>query len=135
MRLIRPALAAGRWVVCDRFIDSMLAYQGYGRGVPIADLLVVQRFATGGFTPDLTLILDLPVREGLRRAGHRGGGGDRFERLDVSFHERLRNGFLQIAAGNPERCVVIAAGGGVETVRDSILDAVRERLGVSFAGE
>ena len=86
VRLIAPALDRGVWVVCDRFADSTLAYQGYGRGLPLADLLALHRFALGAFAPDLTLILDLPVAEGLARAARRAGTADRFERLDPAFH-------------------------------------------------
>jgi dTMP kinase len=130
-RVILPALGRGRWVVSDRFADSTLAYQGYGRGLPLADLLALQRFAIGDFAPDLTLILDLPVAEGLARVARRSassGGADRFERLDIAFHERLRHGFRRIAADNPGRCVMLDAGGAVETVHHAIVAAIRERL-------
>ena len=78
MRLIEPALQDGKWVVCDRFADSTLAYQGYGRGVPLTELRTLHRFALGDFMPDVTLILDLPVAEGMARAARRAGGADRF---------------------------------------------------------
>jgi dTMP kinase len=130
MRLIRPALDRGVWVVSDRFFDSTIAYQGYGRGVAIAELMAVHRLAIGNFVPDLTVILDLPVAEGLARAARRGLGGDRFERLDRSFHERLRAGFQAIAAQDPQRCVLIDAGRDVEAVGHAVVAAVRQRLGV-----
>ena len=130
VRLIEPALAQGRWVVCDRFADSTLAYQGYGRGLPLADLAALHRFALGNFVPDLTLILDLPVEEGLARASRRSGNTDRFERLDAAFHERLRVGFRQIAADNPERCLLIDAAGDAGSVHRAVLAAVAARLGV-----
>ena len=132
-RLIVPGLDRGVWVVCDRFVDSTVAYQGYGRGVPVDDLIAMQRLAIGDFAPDLTLILDLPAAEGLARAARRGGAADRFERLDPAFHERLRDGFRAIAAGNPERCVLIEAGGDVRSVHRAVLAAVRQRLGVDLA--
>ncbi len=131
VRLIRPALERGVWVVCDRFADSTLAYQGYGRGLPLADLLALHSFALGDFAPDLTLILDLPVAEGLARAARRSGNADRFERLDAAFHERLRQGFLQIAADNPQRCLVIDAAGDAGSVHRAVLEAVATRLGVA----
>ena len=133
VRLVRPALDRGVWVVCDRFADSTLAYQGYGRGLLIADLLALHNFALGDFAPDLTLILDLPVAEGLARAGRRSGNADRFERLDAAFHERLRQGFLQIAADNPERCVVIDAAGDQGTIHRAVLAAVAARLSVAVS--
>jgi len=131
VRLIQPALDRGVWVICDRFADSTLAYQGYGRGLPLADLLALHTLALGDFAPDLTLILDLPVAEGLARAARRSGNADRFERLDAAFHERLRQGFLQIAADNPERCLVIDAAGDSGSVHRDVLAAVTARLGVT----
>jgi dTMP kinase len=132
MCLIEPALERGVWVVCDRFADSTIAYQGYGRGLPLAELRALHRFALGDFTPDLTLILDVPVAEGLARAAKRSGSSDRFERLDRAFHERLRHGFHEIAAAEPHRCVLIDAGDDVQTVHRAVLQAIAERLGVSF---
>lgn len=132
LRTIEPALAQGIWVVCDRFADSTLAYQGYGRGLPIVDLGALHRLALGECVPDLTLILDLPVEEGLRRATLRSGAADRFERLDFGFHEKLRDGFRSIAAAEPGRCVMIDASLDVETVHRAIIAAVAGRLGVSF---
>ena len=132
-RLIAPALARGLWVVCDRFADSTLAYQGYGRGLALDDLSALHRFALGDFAPDLTLILDLPAAEGLARVARRPGAADRFERLDPAFHERLRQGFRRIAAENPERCVVIDAAGARERVHAAVLAAVAARLGVNFS--
>jgi len=131
-RLIAPALDRGTWVVCDRFADSTIAYQGYGRGLPFGELQALHRFALGDFAPDLTLILDLPVAEGLARAARRSNA-DRFERLDQAFHERLRQGFQQIAAADPQRCVVIDASGAAESVHRAVLAAVAERLGVALS--
>jgi dTMP kinase len=133
-RLIRPALDQGNWVVCDRFADSTLAYQGYGRGLPLAELQALRRFALGDFAPDLTLILDLPVETGLARAARRSGDADRFERLDRAFHERMRDGFRQIAAAEPQRCVLIDAVGEVENVHRAVLAAVAARLRVALDG-
>lgn len=132
-RLIAPALERGIWVICDRFADSTLAYQGYGRGLPLADLAALHRLALGDFTPDLTLILDLPVAEGLTRAARRADAADRFERLDRAFHERLREGFRQIAAAEPQRCVLIDAGGDRGAVHRAVLAAISERLGTMAA--
>ena len=131
-RLIRPALDRGVWIVCDRFADSTIAYQGYGRGLPLAELQALHRFALGDFAPDLTLILDVPVVEGLARAAKRAGDPDRFERLDRGFHERLRHGFHEIAAAEPQRCVLIDASGDIDSVHRAVLHALAERLGVNF---
>jgi dTMP kinase len=130
--VIEPALARGEWVVCDRFADSTLAYQGYGRGLALADLGELQRLTLAGLNPDLTLILDLPVETGFARIAARPGGADRFERLDREFHERLRQGFLEIAAREPRRCIMIDASGDPATVHRAILAAINARLGVSL---
>lgn len=129
-RLIRPALASGEWVVCDRFADSTIAYQGYGHGLPLDALGALHRFALGEFIPDLTLILDLPVAVGLARAAARADAADRFERLDSDFHERLRHGFLAIAAAEPLRCAVIDASADRDAVHRAIVATVAARLGV-----
>ncbi|KAA1059033.1 dTMP kinase [Azospirillum sp. Vi22] len=130
-RTVWPALEAGHWVICDRFFDSTMAYQGYGLGLGRDLVATLQTTALGDFRPDLTLILDLPVEEGLARAAARRGGEDRYERMDVAFHHRLRDGFLDIAAREPERCVVVDAGHPVEAVQAAILDHVTRRLGAS----
>jgi dTMP kinase len=132
VRLIEPALAVGEWIVCDRFADSTLAYQGYGRGLPLADLETLQRIALSSLKPDLTLILDISVSEGLARVGRRSMIADRFETLEREFHERLRHGFLKIAAQEPERCVVIDASGDMTTVHCAILAAVNSRFGLNL---
>ena len=132
LRLIRPALDAGTWVIADRFSDSTVAYQGYGRGLPLDDLATLHRIALGDFAPDLTIILDLPVQEGLARAGRRSMIADRFEQLDHEFHRRLRDGFLAIAKADPGRCVVIDATADVPVVHAAVLAAVADRLGVAF---
>jgi dTMP kinase len=131
-RLIAPSLAQGIWVVSDRFADSTLAYQGYGRGLALEDLAMLHRFAIGSFAPDLTVILDLPADIGLSRAAARGSVGDRFERLDRAFHERLRQGFRKIAADNTARCVLIDGSSDPQTVHRAIFDAVEGRLRVAL---
>jgi dTMP kinase len=131
-RLIRPALDKGMWVICDRFSDSTLAYQGYGRGLPLDRLAALQYFALGDFGPEMTLILDLPVSEGLARAARRAGAADRFERLDDSFHERLRAGFQAIATAEPRRCLLIDARGSIDNVHDKIVAAVAQRFEVAL---
>jgi dTMP kinase len=123
-----PALASGRWVLCDRFADSTMAYQGYGHGLSRKALRQLYVFAVGGFAPDLTLILDLPVAEGLARASRRGGGEDRYERMDLGFHQRLRDGFLAIAAAEPVRCAVLSASGEPAAIAEQVLAVVDARL-------
>lgn len=127
-RTVWPALDRGAWVVCDRFADSTLAYQGYGHGLGLDFIQDLTKLAIGGFTPDLTLVFDLPVEEGLRRATGRGGAEDRYERMGTAFHERLRQGFLDIAKRDPDRCAVIDATADVQTVHQTVLRAVKSRL-------
>jgi dTMP kinase len=128
-----PALERGSCVVCDRFADSTMAYQGYGHGLGRDVVSDLYRLVVGSFAPDLTLIFDLPVDVGLGRAGVRAGapGEDRYERMDPVFHRRLREGFLDIARLEPCRCVVIDANRSIDDVHRSVVDAVAERLGAA----
>lgn len=129
---IQPALASGRWVVCDRFADSTIAYQGFGHDLGREKIEKLHELVMGGLAPDLTVILDLPVDEGLNRAGSRGGKEDRYERMGKDFHQRLRDGFLDIARRNPERCAVIDATHSPEDVQKKIKSLINNRLGVSL---
>ncbi len=137
METIRPALARGDWVISDRFADSTMAYQGYGGGVDPARIRAIHGAAIGDFKPDLTLILDLETSEGLARAGKRlveaGSAEDRYERMERDFHDRLRNGFLEIAKADPLRCRVIDAAGDIAQVADDIRKTVSDVLGVSLS--
>ena len=126
-----PALEAGRWVIGDRFADSTMAYQGHGRGLDPEVIETLHRLVVGDFRPDLTLIFDLEAEAGLRRASARGGGEQRYERMDIDFHRRLRRGYLDIARGEPGRCVVIDASGPVEATHAAVMAAVQERLQVA----
>ena len=127
---VLPALERGEWVVSDRFADSTLAYQGYGLGLAHETIAWLYARTIGEFGPDLTLILDLPVEEGLARArALSGDGGDRYERMGLDFHRRLREGFLEIARSEPGRCVVIDATGDVDSVQTAVAACVRDRLG------
>lgn len=130
---IWPALDAGRWVLCDRYSDSTVAYQGYGHGLGRELVETLQMAATGGFSPDLTIIFDLPPQVGLARAGGRGGGEDRYERMDLSFHERLRDGFLDIARRYPGRCAVIDAARDLDAVQAAVIAAIGDRLPEALA--
>jgi len=127
-RLIAPSLASGAHVLCDRFFDSTLAYQGYGHGLPRRALDQLRRMAVGRLRPDLTLILDLPASVGLARTRARSGDETRFESFDLAFHERLRAGFLAIAAAEPGRCVVIDATESPGYVASRAWDALASRL-------
>lgn len=127
-RTIRPAIEAGRWVVCDRFADSSRAYQGVGGGTPAAFIEALDAAIVGETQPDLTLIFDLSVSIGLERAFGRGLFETRFESKGLEFHERLRRGFLDIAARHPERCVVIDAEGDQDAVEARVWAAIEARL-------
>ena len=128
-RTILPALEAGQWVLCDRFADSTVAYQGIAQGLGAGYINRLYDLVVGDFKPDLTLILDLPVEVGLARAASRANDGeDRYERMGAVFHENLRGAFHDIAARNPDRCTLVDASGTAEDVSDAIWQAVAGRL-------
>ena len=130
--VVLPDLEAGHWVLSDRFADSTMAYQGYGHGLGREAIETLHALVVGDFAPDLTLILDLPVELGLERALARRNNEDRYEGLDRAFHERLRQGFREIAGRAPERCALIDASGEVDAVQEAVRACVAERLGVAF---
>lgn len=134
-KTVWPALDRGSWVVSDRFADSTRAYQGYGHGLDLDMIDRLYAVTVGDFAPDLTIVLDLPVEAGLRRAADRAGGEDRYEKMDLSFHRRLRDGFLAIARAAPERCLVVDADRPVAEVQRSIRIAIGERLGAPLDAE
>jgi dTMP kinase len=127
---ILPALQSGRWVVCDRFADSTRVYQGALGRVDQKLLNVLERVSVGELSPDLTVILDLPVQAGLERAKLRRGNAeaDRFEGEGTEFHEKLREAYLAIAAREPDRCIVVDAGATKEAVASAIWEMVQTRL-------
>ena len=126
-RTIRPALAAGTWVVSDRFADSTLAYQCFGQGVPRAAFDALAAVALEGLRPDLTLVLEIDPEAGLARAAARGDT-NRYEAMDAAFHARVRAGFRAIAQAEPGRCLLLDATGTPEGVAAEILKTVRARL-------
>ena len=127
---IRPALARGEWVLCDRFTDSTLAYQGFGRGFSISELRALNAFATGGLTPHLTILLDIAPDEGFRRLSVRKAAEiDRIERAGLEFHERLRQGYLELARTDPARFRVLSTDRPMEATHEAIWQTVRERFG------
>jgi dTMP kinase len=126
---IRPELAAGHIVLCDRFVDSTLAYQGYGRGVDLQVLRGLCDAATGGLAPNLTFVLDVPVETSRQRTQSRGRAVDRLEAEDDGFHERVRNGFLELARG-PRYCLLDAMHG-----QDELLERAVREVDARLAGE
>ena len=127
-RTIGPALLAGTWVISDRFNDSTFAYQGAGRGLDRETIRRIDAAVLDDFHPDLTLILDLDVTLGLKRANARAGSENRFEKFGADFHEKLRQAFLDIARRNPDRCRVIDASGTEDQVAEAIFAAVSRRF-------
>lgn len=131
-RVVAPARAAGRWVLCDRYVDSTRVYQGLAGGLGLDLVERLQRPAVAGEWPDLTILLDLPVEEGLARRS-RAGPGSRFEDKDPDFHAQVRQGFLHLAALEPQRFAVISASEPPETVAERIWHAVRDRFARELA--
>lgn len=127
-QLIRPALAAGRVVISDRYADSTLAYQGYGRGLDLDELRAITSFATGGLTPDLTLYFDIVPREGLQRRLLSGEEWNRMDAEELAFHRRVRDGYLKLVSQEPERWVVINAAQPMEEVQAEVKATVKVRL-------
>ena len=128
--VILPALNQGTWVLCDRFSDSTRVYQGRVGHVPLGLVNAMERVTIGDLKPDLTIILDVPVEVGLKRAAARRGdaAADRFESEDVRFHQELRDAYREIAAAEPQRCVLIDATPDAHTVAVSVWAALRDRL-------
>jgi dTMP kinase len=132
-QVLQPALAAGQVVLCDRYVDSTVAYQGYGRGLSLETVAQLNRLATDGLVPDLTLVLDLDVAEGLRRVRARRGAlaaCDPFERLAIEFHERVRKGYWAIREREPDRVALIDADRAQTVVAADIAVLVDRRLGL-----
>ena len=130
--VIQPALAAGKVVISDRFSDSTYAYQGYGHGLPLDVIKQIEEISVGNFKPDLTIILDIPVTEGLARSKARlkneSSAEDRFERIDFNFHERLRQYFIEIALDQSSRCFLFDASKTEAELANGILSLVLKRI-------
>jgi len=125
--IIRPALKAGTIVLCDRYADSTLAYQGYGHGVDLDALRQIVSFATGGLKPDLTVFLDVPVEEGLKRR-NKGGDWNRLDDYDLAFHRRVRAGYAELIAAEPDRWVVVNSAQPPQTVAAELKKVVLDRI-------
>lgn len=128
-KVILPLLEKNVWVLCDRFSDSTFAYQGYGHNIPLDIVKTVDKIAINNAQPDLTFVLDLPVEEGLKRAHKRFEESmdekeDRFEKMNIDFHQRVRNGFLEIGKNNPDRCFLLEATQSIDMVQKQMLDIV-----------
>ncbi len=124
---VRPALASGRWVLCDRFYDSTMAYQGYAQGLGKGLVEQLNALVVRDTVPDLTLVFDLPVEQGLSRAQIREGNEDRYERMGQSFHEALRSAFLDIARENASRCELLDASQSIDQIAGRVWKIVEAR--------
>ncbi len=127
-QVIRPHLQSGGLVLCDRYADSTLAYQGYGRGLDLPTLRMILDFATGGLRPDLTLYLDIDVEAGLKRKRTSGDEWNRMDDLEIEFHRRVRNGYLEMMAQEPARWVVVDAARDAEAIARDIREIVEKQL-------
>ncbi len=133
-KIIRPALHAGSWVICDRYIDSTSAYQGKLAGVSEELLSSLETIVVGNTMPHCTLVLDMPVEKSLTRARvNSGKNADRYEVMDINYHKKIRDAFLDIAEDNPERCVVIDASGTESHVADKIWQVVQKKFSLTTA--
>lgn len=131
--LIRPHLLRGDIVLCDRFADSTMAYQGYGHGTDLTMLGRIVDFATGGLIPDLTILFDIEVEDGLIRRQSGGGEWNRLDDYQLAFHRRVRDGYLKMAAAEPRRWLVLNAGLDKDAVKSNLIDSVLPRVKVFIA--
>ena len=127
-QVIRPALAAGEIVICDRYADSTLAYQGYGQGGDLVQIRDLVNYATGGLKPDLTLLFDLDVEEGLRRKQNNPVEWNRLDAYALAYHKRVRQGYLELARQEPARWVIVDAGQSPAAVQADLVRIVSDRL-------
>ncbi len=126
-KLIKPALIEGKFVICDRFVDSTIAYQGYGHQLDKNLISQLHELILEDFQPDLTIILDMKPEDGIQRAAQRGDQENRYEKMGENFHARVRNGFLEIAKSEP-RCIIINAKSSINEVHSQIIDAVNNKF-------
>ncbi|MEZ5756855.1 MAG: dTMP kinase [Emcibacteraceae bacterium] len=125
---VKPALAAGKWVISDRYTDSTIAYQGYGQGISVGTLLDLHRLSTGDFWPELTIILDgHELHRAKSREIENASNEDRYERMGEDFHQKLQKSFLDIAKNNPDRCVVVKATGTIDEVAERVWEIIEDR--------
>ncbi len=133
LKTIWPALDRGKWVISDRFADSTYAYQGAGykkeSSIKKSEIDKLYKIAVGDFKPDLTIIIDLDPEVGIKRSLSRGGDADRFEHLDIEFHKNLRNGYLEIAKNEPERCAIINGERDMASIHNDIMATVIKHFG------
>jgi len=126
--VFKPRLAAGEVVISDRYYDSTIAYQGYGHQQDLDQVRALVKYATGGLTPDLTVLLDVDIETGLKRKMQNGSEWNRLDAYTVEFHQRVRSGYLQMVRAEPDRWVIVDAGQGWQDVQDELRKAILTRL-------
>ena len=131
--VIKPALALDKYVLCDRFSDSTIAYQGYGMGVPLVTIEQIAAISLTGFAPDLTIMLDIPVQIGLERAIGRDGTAERYEKLPIDFHRQLLAGYHTMAAAEPDRWAIVDANRGKVEIAAEIAGLMHNRFGIELS--
>ena len=131
-KIIKPNLQKGFLVICDRFRDSTIAYQGYGNGLKLNVLEIMQDSIFNRFHADLTIILDMNVDKFLKRVKRRKSGNQKYEKMNINFHKKIRNGFLKIAKKNKKRCFVVNAEGSQNEVNNKILEIINKRFKTKF---
>lgn len=131
-KLVKPALAQGKTVICDRFLDSTAVYQGIGKGLGTDYIKNLHHMIFGNFMPNLTIILDIKPEDGLARAAGRAGDENRFEKLNIEFHQKIRSGFLKIAEMEQGRCVVLDANQDADKLHWYIVEAINSRCGINL---
>jgi len=131
-KLIKPAMMQGKTVICDRFLDSTIVYQGIGKGLGTVYIKSLHHMLFGNFMPDLTIILDIKPEDGLARAAKRSDNENRFEQLDIEFHQKIRAGFLKIAEMETERCVVFDANQDKDKLHKQIIETIKTRCGIGL---
>ena len=131
-KLIKPNLQKGSWVICDRFRDSTIAYQGYGNGLKLDVLEIMQDSIFNKFHADLTIILDMDVKKFLNRVKKRKSGIQKYEKMNINFHKKIKNGFLEIAKKNKKRCIVLNADEDSITINKKILQIINKRFKTNF---
>lgn len=131
-KLVKPALAQGKTVICDRFLDSTIVYQGIGKGLGTDYIKNLHHMLFGNFMPDLTIILDIKPEDGLARASKRVSDENRFEKHNIEFHQKIRAGFLKIAEMEQGRCVVLDANQDVEKLHKQIIETISSRLRIAL---
>lgn len=131
-KLIKPAIVQGKTVICDRFLDSTIVYQGIGKGLGTDYIKNLHNMLFGNFMPDLTIILDIKPEDGLARAEKRSDNENRFEKLNIEFHKKIRAGFLKIAEMEEGRCVVLDANQDADKLHKQIIETIRARCGINL---